>query len=101
VPPRQAAENIQRNAALKGHDCSRAEIANERLGLQPLRVAFWRDEQDGKPLLGPVGVSHLRYLPTGVPPSMPAPAIVKNTDFKLVSEFAQPDARSDVNASVR
>ncbi len=41
-----------------------------------------------------VGVAHLTYIPTSVIfVPMPTSVVIKNTDFRLISEFAQPDAK--------
>jgi hypothetical protein len=41
-----------------------------------------------------VGLAHLTHVPTGVIVFlMPRPAVIKNADFELVSEFAQPDSK--------
>ncbi len=39
-------------------------------------------------------MAHLTHIPTGCYPSpMSAPVVIKNSDFRLVVEFAQPDAK--------
>jgi hypothetical protein len=41
-----------------------------------------------------VGLSHLTSQPTSARfDVMPASAVIKNADFQLISEFAQPDAK--------
>lgn len=41
-----------------------------------------------------MGVAHLTHIPTCVIlVGMPTSAVIKNGDFELISEFAQPDAK--------